>query len=51
VKINIKLKYKNESLVDLFQLKQTGSKKWLNVEKKRRRKKLKKEEKDKLNLF
>mgnify|MGYP001418253096 FL=1 len=39
----------NESLNDLFKLKE-GSSKWLNVEKKRkkvRRKKLKKEEEDK----
>ena len=47
VKINIKLKYKNESFDDLFYLKQKGSTKWLNVKRKKVRKKLKKEEKAK----
>jgi hypothetical protein len=52
VKINIKLKYKNESFDDLFYLKQKGSSKWLNVEKKRlRKKKVRKKEEDKLDLF
>jgi|TARA_B100001245_G_C22680347_1_gene332591 hypothetical protein len=53
VKINLKLKNINESLNDLFCLKQKGSWKWLNVEKRRkkvRRKKVKKEE-DKLYPF
>ena len=51
VKKNIKLKKTGESLNDLFYLKQKGSWKWLDVEKKRLRKKLKKEEEDKLGFF
>ena len=53
VKINVKLKYKNESLLICFTKTKTRERKWLNVEKRKKvsRKKLKKEEEDKLDLL